>query len=287
MDKLALTKAKLATDRFLRKAKKQNEPFQAFLQTDAYNAFYKSLASATLKQGTSVADALRNYDQSTSLAMNDDLQPLTEVQKTHVAQLVADSMPSLSDLLTPEQLVKALKSAFAYSAIQQYKRWGLIAKADVTFKLTNQKYIEMLNDQANYLLNQSSIDNTTREQLINLIKNGKLDGMTIDEIASEIDDQFGEISKTRADVIARTETAQAMGSANNATMIENGVQTKHWVLAGSNVCEICQGNADDGSMPVDEEFSSGDMNEPAHPRCECYTEADEIDLDSVDIWDGS
>lgn len=286
MNKATVLKAQTETERFLRKVAKQNEPFQAFTRTDVYKSFYKAIKEAAKTQGSTIAEALRNLDTSSSLAMNDDLQPLSDNELAHVAQLVKQQMPSMSDLISHEMVFNAIKAAFIYSVKAQYKRWGLIVKADVNFDLTNEMYIQMLNDQANYLLNQSSIDDTTRSQLINLIKNGKLDGLTIDEIASEIDDQFDVISENRAFVIARTETAQAMGSANLATMQENGVQTKHWVAAGSHVCEICQGNVDDGSIGVNDSFSSGDDSEPAHPNCECYTEADEIDLDSIDIWGG-
>jgi hypothetical protein len=287
MNAAVLNRVVEATSRFLTKVKRQNEPFQAFLTTDAYKTFYAALKDATLTQGQSVAAELKKANQANTLAFNDDMQPLTDSQLPHMKQLVKDSMPKLADLISHETVYKTLYAAFVYSVKAQYKRWGLMVKATgVEFSMTNKNYIKMLNDQSNYLLNLSSIDDTTTDQLVTLIKNGKMDGLTIDEIASEIEDQFDGISDNRAFVISRTETAQAMGSGNLATMVENGVQTKHWVIAGGNVCPICEGNAAQGSIPVSESFDSGDDCEPAHPNCECYTEADEIDLDSINIWDG-
>lgn len=87
-------------------------------------------------------------------------------------------------------------------------------------------------------------------------------------------------------MIARTESANAIGQANHASAKENGATTKVWVIAGPG-CDVCQPNVDDGEIPIDQAFSSGDMNEPAHPNCECYTEAGEIDLDSIDVWTGA
>lgn len=286
MNKATLSRAEAATSRFLSKVKKENEPFQAFLRTDAYKQLYTLIEDAALEQGYKVAQALRDLDTSNTLAMNDDLQPLNDNQLGHVATLVKDVMPTMADLIDADELYEALEAAFVFSVKQQYKRWGIIVKASTSFDLTNANYRKMLEDQANYLLNLSSIDDTTTEQLVTLIRDGKLNALTIDEIADEIDDQFVGISEKRAFVIARTETSQAMGSGNLATMKENGVQRKKWITAGSNPCAICLANEAQGFIPVDEDFESGDAAEPAHPNDECYTEAEEIDLDSIDIWSG-
>lgn len=288
MNTAIINRAAAATARFMSKVKKQNEPFQAFLKTDDYKALYDALEAAAQAQGKAVADALRNTKGSDTLAFTDDLQPLSDNQLPHVAILVQNTMPKLADLVSQQLVFDSIKAAFVYSVKAQYKRWGIMVKASgVEFSMTNKNYNKMLEDQANYLLNLSSIDDTTISQITTLIKNGKMDGLTIDEIADEIDDQFDTISTNRANIISRTEVAQAMGSGNLATMQENGVQTKHWVVAGNSVCPICQANADQGSIPVNESFDSGDDSEPAHPNCECYTEADEIDLDSIDIWNGN
>lgn len=288
MNTALLNRAAAATERFINKVKRQNEPFQAFLKTDDYKALYTALQAATLAQGQSVAQALRDANQQNTLAFNDDMQPLSDMQLPHMEQLVASNMPKLADLVSQDLVFDSIKAAFVYSVKAQYKRWGIMVKASgVEFSMTNVNYNRMLADQANYLLNLSSIDDTTLSQIATLIKNSKMEGLTIDEIADEIDEQFDTISENRANVISRTEVAQAMGSGNLATMKENGVTTKHWVVAGNSVCAICQGNADQGSIPVNESFDSGDDAEPAHPNCECYTEADEIDLESIDIWSGN
>ena len=45
---------------------------------------------------------------------------------------------------------------------------------------------------------------------------------------------------------------------------------KKWTPDGPDPCPVCLGNAADGAIPVGEPFTSGDMEPPAHPNCECH-----------------
>ena len=45
--------------------------------------------------------------------------------------------------------------------------------------------------------------------------------------------------------------------------------TKRWITVNDNSCEDCQMNEDDGPIPVDDTFSSGDDEPPKHNNCEC------------------
>jgi hypothetical protein len=50
---------------------------------------------------------------------------------------------------------------------------------------------------------------------------------------------------------------------------EVGVKVrKEWIL-GPNPCVICEENADEGDIDLDDVFPSGDDSPPAHPNCEC------------------
>ena len=49
------------------------------------------------------------------------------------------------------------------------------------------------------------------------------------------------------------------------------IYEKRWVVDG-NPCELCQGNADVGWIPADEDFPSGDDEPGAHPNCQCDLE---------------
>lgn len=277
-----LEAAHQATQRFIDKRLRVNKPFQSLILSPQFESFRKDLKKAIKSQLKAVADAMEG---KAVLATPDIIQGFID---TH--------LPPLSSYFDKQEVFDYLQFCFIEGVRAQYGRLGLKTTAskvsfsyenDLAFELTNQNLIDALMQDADFLLNQSTIDATTRQQLIDMIQEAKLENATIDEIASTITDAMPDISENRAFVISRTETARAMGQGNYQAMVQNGVQKKKWIPAGGHACEICLGNADDGEIPVDEDFSSGDSYEPAHPNCECYTQAGEIDLDSIDIWDGS
>lgn len=277
-----LQRLSAAVDRFLSKASKKNEPLEAFRTTDEYKGFEKSMADGILDQVTDMTKKLPKW-------MVED----EDFDEKRVTKWVEDNQKSIAKYVKQKDVYAVLIQAFTYSVESFYQRQGIKLKkaADpfVTFELTNSYYLDALQDQANYLLNKSSIDETTRNRMINLIRDTRSSMMTIDELAEVIADEFEGISETRAFSIANTEANQAMSSAQQAFLEENGVATKVWVAAGPSTCDICQGNADQGPIPVKDSFDSGDDTPPGHPGCECYEDAgEEIDLDSIDVlWDGS
>ena len=117
----------------------------------------------------------------------------------------------------------------------------------------------------------SGIDETTRDSLRDLIAQGLEDNIGTDEIAASIADAYA-FSPERAELIAKTEVADA----NSEAAVEGyraakdaGVAVKKEWLLGGDPCDICQANADQGPIDVDDDFESGDDAPTAHPRCEC------------------
>jgi len=277
-----LQRLSAAVDRFISKASKKNEPLEAFRTTEDYKEFEQSIADAILDQVTDITKKLPKW------MITDE-----EFDEDRAAKWLEDNQKSIAKYLKEKEILATLITAFTYSVESCYQRQGIklqkAADPFVTFELTNSYYLDALADQANYLLNKSSIDETTRNRMITLIRDTRMNMATIDELANIIADEFEGISETRAFMIANTEANQAMSSAQQAFLKENGVGTKKWVGAGPNTCAICQGNEDQGPIPIDDEFESGDVTPPGHPGCECYEDAgEEIDLDSIDIlWDGS
>lgn len=277
-----LQRLSAAVDRFISKASKKNEPLEAFRTTEDYKEFEQSIADGILDQVTDLTKKLPKW------MITDE-----EFDEDRAAKWLEDNQKTIAKYLNEKDILATLITAFTYSVEASYQRQGIklqkAADPFVTFELTNSYYLDALADQANYLLNKSSIDETTRNRMITLIRDTRMNMTTIDELANIIADEFEGISETRAFMIANTEANQAMSSAQQAFLKENGVGTKKWVGAGPNTCPICQGNEDQGPIPIDDEFESGDVTPPGHPGCECYEDAgEEIDLDSIDIlWDGS
>ena len=277
-----LQRLSAAVDRFISKASKKNEPLEAFRTTEDYKEFEQSIADGILDQVTDITKKLPKW------MITDE-----EFDEDRAAKWLEDNQKTIAKYLNEKDILATLITAFTYSVEASYQRQGIklqkAADPFVTFELTNSYYLDALADQANYLLNKSSIDETTRNRMITLIRDTRMNMATIDELANIIADEFEGISETRAFMIANTEANQAMSSAQQAFLKENGVGTKKWVGAGPNTCAICQGNEDQGPIPIDDEFESGNVTPPGHPGCECYEDAgEEIDLDSIDIlWDGS
>lgn len=292
-----LLRAQIQTERFLRKASRRNEPLETFRKKEEYVKFEHAVEIAIRKQIIFVSTHLNEI----KIWENDDL---AEHQiEAIVATYLDRHMPTSGDLIAQETVYNAFYAAFNWSCKAAYERLGvkILRKAaedyTVDFELTNQAYIDALENDANYLLTIKSkgYDQTTKDRLINIVKQGRLAKDTIDDVASDLNAQVDGISSVRAFMIANTETANAFGTANQAFMSENDVPQKEWVIAGPhNLEDECDDNADASPIPVDEDFPSGDATEPAHTNCECYVNGVGLDLstmsdeelDSQILWDG-
>lgn len=117
----------------------------------------------------------------------------------------------------------------------------------------------------------AQIDETTRDEVRSAVENGLAAGMSTDEIAESISD-IGAFSDMRSALIANTEVANANSAGalvGYKTARDAGVDVRKEWLVDDEPCDICQGNADDGAIDLDEEFSSGDDAPSAHPHCLC------------------
>lgn len=262
-------------EKFIAKANRENTWLREFLKSGSYEQFRGSVEKAIKSQAAWAAGFLHEVNWNTP-----DF-------KEQLNNQIYQHLPHMREFLDKDEVVAHFTLSFEAGAKAVYRRMGIVVKA--SFELTNQNYLAALKNQANYLLNLSTgIDDTTRDEMISVIMGAREENMTVDEVASLLTTKFDDIASWRAETIARTETSQAMSAGELATMKENGVPTKAWAIAGGHpVPDECDDNEGDGFIPVDESFSSGDDSPPAHPRCECYLEGGEIDLASIDIWDGS
>ena len=126
------------------------------------------------------------------------------------------------------------------------------------------------------------INAETRKQISNVIADGIKNKRGIPGITSDIRHKFnwmgrgapsdikGLTLRSRADMIARTETSNALSQASLDTMGEMGIEGKEWVTAGdSEVSTECLANEAEKVIPINQAFSSGVMAPPQHPRCRC------------------
>lgn len=85
---------------------------------------------------------------------------------------------------------------------------------------------------------------------------------TQDKIAQFLGD------KARGHRVATTELTRAQSAAAAAHYQTLGITRVLW-LAEPGACPVCQGNTDQGSVPLGAPFESGDPYPPAHPNCRC------------------
>lgn len=84
-----------------------------------------------------------------------------------------------------------------------------------------------------------------------------------------IREEFGEMSRSRARSIATTEINDAMSEAALRKVKAVGLDGKRWIRSPG-ACPICEANAAQGIIPVDDYFQSGHKRPPAHPgKCRC------------------
>jgi hypothetical protein len=113
-----------------------------------------------------------------------------------------------------------------------------------------------------------SITETTRDALRELVTESIEKGWTTSQLQHQImeSEQFG---AARALNISRTETAFARSRGNKLAAKGAGMKFKSWIPDETACEEICQPNAEQGRIPIDEDFDSGDECSPGHPGCRC------------------
>jgi hypothetical protein len=116
-----------------------------------------------------------------------------------------------------------------------------------------------------------AITESTRTMIRDTISGGLADNLGSEAIVGALQDSYA-FSPERAEMVSRTEIAMANSDSAMTSMREaaaDGVSLmKEWIL-GPEPCEICQENAADGQIALEDTFSSGDDTVPAHPNCEC------------------
>lgn len=110
----------------------------------------------------------------------------------------------------------------------------------------------------------------TKKRLAHTISRGIETKRGIPGLARDIRREFGDMSRYRSQLIAKTETRQALFQASHDTMVDMGIDGKEWVLGAGGAegnCEDCIANAGVGIISVDKDFPipEGDI----HPGCTC------------------
>ena len=114
-----------------------------------------------------------------------------------------------------------------------------------------------------------NITNTTRNRVREVVGNALRDGQSIGSIVKEIK-VLDALSPEKARVIARTETATALGQGAFKAAEHQGRDEKRWVTQGDDgVSDHCLDNEGQGWIAIGDNFQSGVDTIPQHPNCRC------------------
>jgi len=116
------------------------------------------------------------------------------------------------------------------------------------------------------------LNNTSIDRLQNAIGDAWDKGGSYDQIVQAITDTFDDFSDARAELIAQTEANDAYNAGRAGVAASLDMDEKRWDPDGEACAEICQPNADQGWIPIDEDFQSGDDAPTGHPNCDCSTD---------------
>ncbi len=167
-------------------------------------------------------------------------------------------MPTLLSVLTP-LVIELLEIAW-----NDTKARGLVTGV---FDLENVAVQLVLKDLGRRV---KGIDDTTRDTIQSIIGRQASEGWSIEQVRDELLARSVTESKTRATLIAATETADAHERGSHAAYAASGqVAGTEWLL-GPRPCEQCE-PLGGKVVPLGDEFAPGITHPPAHPACTCAT----------------
>lgn len=112
------------------------------------------------------------------------------------------------------------------------------------------------------------IDKTTQDTIADVVAEGIEEMKGVGGIAKDLRDILDGMTKFRAEMIASTEMNRAFSAVTMDKIGKLGYTFKRIVLS-DDACPICEENADEDPIPVDDTYSSGDDAPPFHPNCRC------------------
>lgn len=123
----------------------------------------------------------------------------------------------------------------------------------------------------------TNITETTKETINKIIVNGQKSGTNIKEIAEQITQKVENMEKTRAMVIARTETATTSTTTYYEGLVKAGLEKTWWHVGGGKTDRPSHLACDKETIGAEETFSCGlkyphDPEAPAGEIINCHCE---------------
>lgn len=113
-----------------------------------------------------------------------------------------------------------------------------------------------------------AITESTREFIRGDVAIALEEGWSNDRLATALAENYA-FSDTRAETVARTETARADVNGTLIAYSAAGAVGKRWIVGSETDCDVCADNAAAGPIALDADFPDGTDGPPAHPNCVC------------------
>jgi len=152
-----------------------------------------------------------------------------------------------------EELTKAYSSAF------------VLEMPGIPFESVQQRAALWAKTKAADLI--VGVEEVTRQRVRDIVSANVLEGASVQNTTKQIRDDYI-FSKKRARVVARTETAFALGQGQKGAAIAQGRDEKRWTTSGD-IDDVCLENEAAGWLAIADPFPSGHDTVPAHPNCRC------------------
>jgi hypothetical protein len=155
-----------------------------------------------------------------------------------------------------------------------------------SFDLANPRAVNWFLDKGGSVDYIKGINRTTGDQMKTLIGKAIDNGQSYTQTAKQISQKFDGFSRSRAQMIATHESAQAYEAGNRMiidTVADTGIQMqKKWMTSGDDlVTPECTANGAEGWIPLKQSHKSGHQEPPRFPRCRCYEIYQEVPRSAV------
>lgn len=257
-------------------------------QAKAKNALQGAAKAATGRAKTAPAPSTRPAFTKAEKALRSATKKLLRAQVGTMASKLTAAMGKLTKAdeddidATVQQMLDMLdlKNAAVYERTAKQLKEALYKDAGYeSFKaiakdaMDNEDMLNQYNQgAADYAADSTAklikdIDNSTKDMIRGTVKSAVEEGWSTSDLADELQENYA-FSDKRAEVIARTELADANVQGALAAYKDSGeVVGKEWLLS-SDPCPVCEDAADMGKVDLDDDFG-GTGDPPAHPNCTC------------------
>lgn len=185
--------------------------------------------------------------------VKDALDPIVKILQATLLALIEEHTVTAYlqgdlELVTWGQTLSGIPIAYEGPPIEQATEWARDYAAKMVTKM----------------------DEETKERLAQVVADAIDNKRGVPGLARDIRKEFSDMSKYRSELIAKTETRNALWKGSRERMNDMGIDGKQWYLGSggaSGNCPDCIANAAVGIIPIDEEFPTpeGDI----HPGCLC------------------